>query len=168
MRLAADGFTRQEMVGRVWESALVRKDAEGARVFYPNGNTPAIGDLCKNPGLARALTLISSNGADAFYKGDIATAILKKSSQLGGLLAKEDLATFEPEWVAPISTTYRGWRVYELPPNGQGLAALSMLNILENFDAASPLGSTEFHRKIEAMKLAYADLNFVGDTRVVK
>ena len=101
-------------------------------------------------------------------KATIAAAILAKSQKLGGLLSADDLAGFEPEWVTPISTTYRGWRVNELPPNGQGLAALSMLNILENFDAAAPFSSTEFHRKIEAMKLAYADLKYVADTRVVK
>src|SRR4051812_36306156 len=98
---------------------------------------------------------ISTSGADAFYKGDITAAILAKSRKLGGLLSSEDLAAFEPEWVTPISTTYRGWRVYELPPNGQGLAALSMLNVVENFDAAPPFSATEFHRKIEAMKLSY-------------
>ncbi len=168
IHLAADGFPMQEMVGRVWESDLVRQDPEGVRVFYPQGRAPAIGDLYRNPDLGHALRLIASGGADAFYRGEIAAAILKKSQRLGGLLAKEDLAAFEPEWVTPISTTYRGWRVHELPPNGQGLAALSMLNILENFDAASPYSATEFHRKIEAMKLAYADLKFVSDPRQVK
>ncbi|MBI2685702.1 MAG: gamma-glutamyltransferase family protein [Acidobacteria bacterium] len=168
IHLSADGFPMQEMVGRVWESNLVRKDPEGVRVFYPNGKAPAIGDLYKNPGLARAMRIIADGGADSFYKGEIARAILAKSGQLGGLLSAADLASFEPEWVTPISTTYRGWRVYELPPNGQGLAALSMLNILENFTPAAPFSHAEFHRKIEAMKLAYADLKFVGDTRLVK
>lgn len=168
IHLAAEGFPMQEMVGRVWESAVVRQDPEGIRVFYPGGKAPEIGDVYRNPDLARAMRLIAEGGADAFYKGAIAKAILAKSAKLGGLLAAEDLAGFAPEWVQPISTTYRGWRVHELPPNGQGLAALSMLNILENFDAAPPFSSTEFHRKIEAMKLAYADLSFVGDPRTVK
>jgi gamma-glutamyltranspeptidase/glutathione hydrolase len=168
IRLANEGFPIQEMVGRGWDSALVRKDPEGIRVFYPNGKVPAVGDLWKNPDLGRAMKLIAEQGADAFYSGDIAAAIVKKSKQLGGLLAPADLASFEPEWVTPISTTYRGWRVHELPPNGQGLAALSMLNILENFDAAGPYSAVEFHRKIEAMKLAYADLKYVADPRVVK
>jgi gamma-glutamyltranspeptidase / glutathione hydrolase len=168
IRLAETGFPMQEMVGRVWESDLVRSDPEGLRVFYPNGKTPPVGDIYRNPDLARAMRLIAASGADAFYKGEVAAAILAKSKKLGGLLAPADLANFEPEWVAPISTTYRGWRVFELPPNGQGLAALSMLNILENFDAAPPFSSTEFHRKIEAMKLAYADLKYVADPRVVK
>ncbi len=167
IRLAGEGFPMQEMVGRVWESALVRKDPEGLRVFYPDGKTPAVGEIYRNPGLANALRKIASGGADDFYKGDVAAAILAKSQKLGGLLSAEDLASFEPEWVTPISTTYRGWRVHELPPNGQGLAALSMLNILENFDSVQPFSSTEFHRKIEAMKLAYADLKYVADTRMV-
>lgn len=167
IRLADEGFPMQEMVGRVWESDLVRKDPEGLRVFYPNGQTPPVGEIFRNPGLANAMRGIASGGADDFYKGSVAAAILAKSKKLGGLMSAEDLASFEPEWVKPISTTYRGWRVDELPPNGQGLAALSMLNILENFDAASPYSSTEFHRKIEAMKLAYADLKYVADTRVV-
>lgn len=168
IRLATDGFPMQEMVGRVWESDLVRQDPEGVRVFYPNGKTPPVGEIFRNPDLAKAMSLIASGGADAFYKGEVAKAILAKSQKLGGLLAAEDLAAFEPEWVTPISTTYRGWRVHELPPNGQGLAALSMLNILENFDPMTPFGSTEFHRKIEAMKLAYADLKYVADPRQVK
>ncbi len=168
IRLATEGFPMQEMVGRVWESELVRKDPEGVRVFYPNGKTPPVGEIFRNPDLARAMNAISAGGADAFYKGEIAKAILAKSQKLGGLLSAEDLAAFEPEWVTPISTTYRGWNVHELPPNGQGLAALSMLNILENFNPTSPFGSTEFHRKIEAMKLAYADLKYVADPRVIK
>lgn len=168
IRLAGEGFPIQEMVGRVWESDLVRKDPEGLRVFYPDGKTPAVGEIYRNPDLAKAMRLIAAHGADSFYKGEVAAAILAKSQKLGGLLAAQDLAAFEPEWTTPISTTYRGWKVYELPPNGQGLAALSMLNILESFDAAAPFSATEFHRKIEAMKLAYADLKYVGDTRLIK
>ena len=168
IRLANDGFPIQEMVGRVWDSALVRKDPEGIRVFYPNGKVPQVGDMYRNPDLAKAMSSIAAHGADSFYKGEVAAAILAKSNKLGGTLSAQDLAAFEPEWVTPISTTYRGWQVHELPPNGQGLAALSMLNILENFDPASPYSSTEFHRKIEAMKLAYADLKYVADTRMVK
>jgi len=168
IRLASDGFPMQEMVGRVWESELVRKDPEGLRVFYPNGKTPPVGEIFRNPDLANAMRLIAANGADDFYKGEVAKAILAKSAKLGGLLTAEDLAAFEPEWVTPLSTTYRGWRVHELPPNGQGLAALSMLNILENFQAEAPYSATSFHRKIEAMKLAYADLKYVADPRLVK
>lgn len=168
IRLADNGFPIQEMVGRVWDSPLVRSDPEGIRIFYPGGKVPAVGEMYKNPDLAKAMKEIAAKGADAFYKGDIAAAIVAKSRKMGGLITAEDLAAFEPEWIAPISTTYRGWRVHELPPNGQGLAALSMLNILENFQPAGPYSSTEFHRKVEAMKLAYADLKYVGDMRMVK
>jgi gamma-glutamyltranspeptidase/glutathione hydrolase len=168
IRLSREGFPIQEMVGRGWESSLVRKDPEGIRVFYPNGKAPAVGELWKNPDLGRAMELIAEQGADVFYTGEIGAAIVRKSQRLGGLLTAADLAAFEPEWVTPLSTTYRGWRVHELPPNGQGLAALSMLNILETFRPAGPFSATEFHRKIEAMKLAYADLQYVADPRVVK
>ncbi|MCA2969696.1 MAG: gamma-glutamyltransferase [Acidobacteriaceae bacterium] len=167
LRLAREGFPIQEMVGRGWDSAVVRQDPEGVRVFYPHGKVPAVGDLWKNPDLGRAMQLIAEQGADAFYTGEIAAAIVKKSQRLGGLLTAADLAAFEPEWVTPLATTYRGWRVHELPPNGQGLAALSMLNILETFQPGGPFSATEFHRKIEAMKLAYADLKYVADPRAV-
>lgn len=167
LRLSREGFPIQEMVGRGWDSAVVRQDPEGVRVFYPHGKVPAVGDLWKNPDLGRAMQLIAEQGADAFYTGEIAAAIVKKSQRLGGLLTAADLAAFEPEWVTPLATTYRGWRVHELPPNGQGLAALSMLNILETFQPGGPFAATEFHRKIEAMKLAYADLKYVADPRAV-
>src|ERR1019366_7044662 len=98
-------------------------------------------------------------------------AILKTSSELGGTLSTDDLAAFAPEWVEPVSTTYRGWTVYELPPNGQGMAALEMLNIMETMPASpdGPLSVAELHKKIEAMKLAYADLQrYNADPRFAK
>ena len=169
IQLAEEGFPMQEMVGRLWDSELVKKDAEGRRVFYPSGKAPAVGEVFRNADLGKALRLIAEGGADAFYQGEIARAILAKSAKLGGLMAAEDLRAFQPEWVTPISTEYRGWRLYELPPNGQGLAALTMLNILETFRPAPAWNSPiELHRKIEAMKLAYADLKYVSDPRVVK
>ena len=95
-----------------------------------------------------------------FYRGEIAQDILTTSSALGGTMQAEDLAEFSSEWVEPLSTDYRGWRVYELPPNGQGMAALEMLNIMATSqpDKDGPQGTTELHKKIEAMKLAYTDL----------
>src|SRR5262249_26705936 len=104
--------------------------------------------------------ILAEKGRDAFYRGEIAAAILKTSQRLQGTMTAEDLASFSSEWVEPISIDYRGWRVYELPPNGQGMAALEMLNIMETAPA-SPLGALsapEMHKRIEAMKLAYADL----------
>ena len=94
---------------------------------------PAVGEIFRNPEMAAAYRLIAAEGAPAFYKGAIARAILKTSERLGGKLSAADFAEFEPEWVQPISTEYRGWKVYELPPNGQGIAALEMLNILSLF-----------------------------------
>jgi gamma-glutamyltranspeptidase/glutathione hydrolase len=108
-------------------------------------------------------------GPDAFYKGAIATAIVKTSEHLGGTMTAQDLASYSPEWVEPLSIDYRGWRVYELPPNGQGMAALEMLNIMET-SPPSPLGAfsaPELHKRIEAMKLAYSDVHaYVADPRV--
>ena len=122
---------------------------------------PIEGQLFRNPDLARALRLLADRGRDAFYKGDIATALLQTSEHLKGTMTAADLASYSAEWVEPISIDYRGWRVYELPPNGQGMAALEMLNIMETV-APSPLGafsSAEMHERIEAMKLAYSDLH---------
>src|SRR5204863_1909108 len=117
------------------------------------------------------LRLIADKGPDTFYKGEIAAAILKPSERLHGTMTAQDLASFSSEWVQPISTEYRGWRVYELPPNGQGMAALEMLNIMETTPASGegPSGAPELHKKIEAMKLAYADLlRYNGDPRFAK
>lgn len=161
---AEEGFPVTEAIVESWSSAgTVRKlknDDESARIFLVRGKAPVEGDVFKNPDLARAYRLIADKGPDAFYKGEIAAAILKTSAKLGGTMTAEDLAGFSSEFVTPISTDYRGWRVYELPPNGQGMAALEMLNIMEatpasTFGFASP---QEMHERIEAMKLAYSDL----------
>lgn len=169
IELAERGFPVYQIIAGSWESALMRRNAESTRVFYPNGKALREGDLFRNPDLARAYRALAQGGPDAFYTGDIARAILATSTKLGGLMSAEDLAAFQPEWVTPISTTYRGWKLYELPPNGQGVAAISMLNMLETFTpAAAPNAVTELHRKIEAMKLAYADLRYVADPERVK
>jgi gamma-glutamyltranspeptidase / glutathione hydrolase len=166
--LAENGFPVHEFSAGYWESATARRFPETLRVHYPGGKAVPEGAIFRNPDLARAYRLIAAKGADVFYKGEIAQAILATSKKEGGLLSAEDLASYEPEWVTPISTDYRGWRVTELPPNGQGLAALSMLNMLEGFTPAPPGSTLEFHRKIEAMKLAYADLKYVADPRSVR
>src|SRR5208283_4114315 len=127
-------------------------------IFLPQGKVPVTGEIFRNPQYARALELVASQGPEAFYRGAIAEALVKTSDRLGGVMTAADLADFRPEWVEPISTTYRGWTVYELPPNGQGLAALEMLNIMERFPLAQ-FGATSaegFHIKMEAQKLAYA------------
>jgi len=170
---AEQGFPVYEGVREVWAApdmvTALAANAESKRVFLPAGKAPHIGQLFKNPEMARAFRLIAEQGPDAFYKGDIAAAILKTSEHLGGTLTAQDLATYSPEWVEPLSVDYRGWRVYELPPNGQGMAALEMLNIMETVPA-SPLGAfgaPELHKRIEAMKLAYSDIHAnVADPRL--
>lgn len=159
---AEQGYPVPEVIHAYWETSAdwIARDTESRRVFLPNGKAPAVGQIFRNPDLAKALRLVAEDGPNGFYKGDIARAILSTSQSLGGTMAADDLSQFSPEWVDPISTTYRGWTIYELPPNGQGMAALEMLNIMETFPASpdGPLSVTELHRKIEAMKLAYADL----------
>ena len=134
----------------------------------PGGVRPQLGDVFKNPALGESLRQVAAKGRDGYYKGKLAETLVKFLRAQGGAHTLEDFAEFEPEWVEPISTTYRGWKVYELPPNGQGIAALSMLNIMENF----PLkdyghnSAAALHVMIEAKKLAYADMaRYVGDPR---
>jgi gamma-glutamyltranspeptidase/glutathione hydrolase len=127
-----------------------------------------VGEIFKNPDLAWSLQQIAAHGRDAFYKGEIAKKILESMKHHGGVMTAQDLAEYSSEWVEPISTTYRDWTVYELPPNGQGLAALEMLNIMEKFPLGQKsweAGSTNaLHTMIEAKKLAYADLaKYIGD-----
>jgi len=170
---AQHGYPVPEIIHAYWEDAAgwLSNDAESRRVFLPNGKASAIGEIFSNPDVAQALKLVAENGPSAFYKGEIAHAILSTSQALGGTMAADDLAEFSPEWVNPISTTYRGWTIYELPPNGQGMAALEMLNIMEASAASpeGPLSVTELHQKIEAMKLAYADLyRYNADPRFAK
>ena len=105
-------------------------------LFLPNGNSPRLGEVFRNPDLARALHLLAQQGPRAFYEGEIAAAILNTSECLGGTMNADDLASFSAEWVVPISIDYRGWTIYELPPNCQGIAALEMLNIMETFPVA--------------------------------
>jgi gamma-glutamyltranspeptidase / glutathione hydrolase len=171
---ADDGFPVTEAIVESWASAgevkKLKADPESARVFLAKGKAPAEGDVFRNPDLAKAYRLIAEKGQDAFYKGEIAAAILKTSQRLGGTMTAEDMASYAPEFVTPISVDYRGWKVYELPPNGQGMAALEMLNIMETSPASSfgPLSPVEMHKKIEAMKLAYSDLRrYDADPRTV-
>ncbi len=161
---AEHGFPVSEGIAESWaDGANVAKlsaNPESARVFLPKGRPPREGELFRNSDMAGTLRLIAENGPDGFYRGEIAAAILRSSQELGGTLTAGDLASFSSEWVDPVSIDYRGWRVYELPPNSQGIAALEMLNIMET-SPATPLGAfsaTEMHKRIEAMKLSYADV----------
>jgi gamma-glutamyltranspeptidase / glutathione hydrolase len=152
-------------------SRTLKTTREAQRVFLKNGKAPAVGEVVSNPDLAKALRLIAEQGRGVFYKGEIAQAILKTSGELGGTMQAGDLAEFSSEWVEPISVEYRGWKIYELPPNGQGMAALEMLNILATFqpDKDGPNSAAEIHKRLEAMKLAYTDLyRYDGDPRFAK
>jgi gamma-glutamyltranspeptidase/glutathione hydrolase len=159
---AEHGFAVPEIVHGYWvtEESKLQETSEARRVFLPGGKPPELGAMFSNPDVAKALRLIAEQGRDAFYKGEIAKAILSTSASFGGIMQLDDLADFSAEWVEPVSVDYRGWKIYELPPNSQGMAALEMLNIVSTFqpDAVGPQGTVELHKKIEAMKLAYADL----------
>lgn len=166
---AENGYPVPELIQAFWTDAA--SVLQQPTVLLPGGKPPGLGEVFHNPQVAKALHLVADQGAKAFYEGEIAQAILKTSQALGGTMAAEDLAEFSPEWVQPISTTYRGWTVYELPPNGQGMAALEMLNIMETATPSpeGPLSVSELHKKIEAMKLAYADLyRYNADPRFAK
>jgi gamma-glutamyltranspeptidase/glutathione hydrolase len=169
---AEKGYGVPEGMSELWVIPAIVKalaaNPESAKTFLPQGKPLQTGQLFRNPGMGHAFRLIAEQGPTAFYKGEIAAAILKTSEHLGGTMTAADLAAFTPEWVQPISVDYRGWRVYELPPNGQGIAALEMLKIMET-QAASPAGpfsAPEMHERIEAMKLAYSDVHrYVTDPR---
>jgi gamma-glutamyltranspeptidase / glutathione hydrolase len=168
--IARDGFPVPEMAASYWEADvdLLRSNEAASKVYLPNDRAPKVGDIFRNEDLAWSLQQISEHGRDAYYRGEIARRILAVEKIHGGTMIEEDLSKYSAEWVDPISTSYRDWTVYELPPNGQGLAALEMLNILE----ATPLGQKGYefgsakalHVMIEAKKLAYADLKrYIGD-----
>jgi len=170
---ARDGVPVPQVIALYWKLAADRYgDAPGfAEVFLPNGRPPREGEVFANPALARTLDLIANGGRDAYYRGEIAREIVAFSDENGGFFTMDDFASHHSEWVEPISTTYRGLTVWELPPNPQGLAALQMLNILETFDLAKlGRGSPEFwHLLIEAKKLAYEDrARFYADMKFSK
>ena len=167
---AEHGFPVTEIIQAHWRDNLEKltADPNARSVFLTDGKPPQVGEWFRNPQLAGALRMLALGGPEAFTHGLIAKAILQTSARLGGTMVAEDLIEFQSEWVDPVSTEYRGWKVYELPPNGQGIAALEMLNILENLplDRCQPLSAEAFHLKIEAQKLAYQDLRrYNGDPR---
>jgi gamma-glutamyltranspeptidase/glutathione hydrolase len=167
---ARHGYPVTELIQRSWADSLSKLSADenARRAYLRGGAAPRLGEVVKLEGLGKALDLIGREGAATLYRGPIAKAILATSKRHGGLLSADDLAEFQAEWSQPISTTYRGWTVAELPPNGQGMAALEMLNILETFPISRypALSADAFHLKIEAQKLAYTDLQqFLGDPR---
>lgn len=166
---AQNGFPVPELIHAFWAGDA--NVLQQPTVLLPNGKSPGLGEVFRNPDLAKALAIVAQEGAKGYYSGEIAQAILSTSQALGGTMSAHDLAAFSPEWVEPIASTYRGWTVYELPPNGQGMAALEMLNIMETTSPSpdGPLSVAELHKKIEAMKLAYADLyRYNADPRFAK
>jgi len=168
---AENGVPINEVTAGLWSRSVKMLSAHpnSASTFLIDGRAPKAGEVFRNPDLAGSLRRIAEAGRDGYYKGPGADAIVAISRELGGSMTAEDIAEFQAEWVTPISTTYRGWTVYEIPPNTQGIAALMMLNIMERY----PLGEYGFHSTrslhtmIEAKKLAYADmLRYVGDPKV--
>lgn len=170
MAIADDGFPVAEITAAHWISLerLLREDPGATRTFLPGGRPPKLGEMFRNPSLAWTYAQIAERGRDGFYRGDVARRLLVCLNGGGGTMTSADLEEFRAEWVAPISTTYRGWDVFEIPPNGAGIAALMMLNILEGFPIGEygPQSVDALHTLIEAKKLAYADMErYVGDPR---
>jgi gamma-glutamyltranspeptidase / glutathione hydrolase len=172
IRTAQEGFPVPEWNALYWaaEADYLRGDENATKTYLPQDRPPKLGEVFRNPDLATSLQQIAAQGRNAFYKGPISSKILDTMKRHGGTMTAQDLADYSAEWVEPISTTYRDWTVYEMPPNGQGMAVLEMLNIFEEF----PLGEKEWgfgspkalHAMIEAKKLAYTDLaKYIGDPR---
>ncbi|MBK6904206.1 MAG: gamma-glutamyltransferase [Saprospirales bacterium] len=161
IRYAREGFPVSELIAYYLELSSKRfKDYPNfAETWMPNGHAPAKGDIFKNPSLANTYEKIAAGGRDAFYKGEIAAAIARFMESQGGFLSEKDLADHTSEWVEPVSANYRGYEVWEIPPNGQGIAALQMLNILEGYDLKGMgFGSADYiHTFIEAKKLVFED-----------
>ena len=168
-RIAEEGWglaerRHEDLLGAV---KGLQADADSRQVFLDEGgNAPSLYSIIRNPNLAKALRLIQTQGKEAYYKGDIAAAIVKKVQADGGVMTLADLAAYQPEWVDTVSTNYHGYDVHQLPPPGQGFAALEMLNILEvcapklgvNLTTLGPADPMKWHLLVEAKKLAYADL----------
>lgn len=173
---AQNGFPVSERIAHDWqlpnalplEHCCTRPDPDSIRTWYINGRPPKEGQIFRNPDLARTFRLLETGGADAFYKGEIARAIVAKSNALGGTMTLEDLANYRGEWVQPAHTRYHGYDIYELPPPSQAWAANEMLNILQacvprwvpgqTLASLGPVNPEFWHLMVEAKKLAYSDL----------
>lgn len=170
--LADDGFPVAPLTAYFWgrgaENQL--RTALGGQALTIGGRGPRPGEIFRNPGLARTFRAVAEGGKAAYYRGEIAQAVARTVQAAGGVMTPEDLAAHESTWDEPISVTYRGLRVWECPPNGQGLAALLALNVLEGFDLAGldPMSVERWHLMIEAMRLGFADARaYIADPRVV-
>jgi gamma-glutamyltranspeptidase/glutathione hydrolase len=168
--LAEDGFPVAEITSEEWgiQESFLRGDPEAARTFLPDAQPLALGEIFRNRDLAWTYRQIAERGREGFYEGEVARRLVAGLKRRGSTMAAADLAKFRAEWVDPIATTYRGWEVFEIPPNGAGIAALMMLNILETFPLADAGHNSvdALHAMIEAKKLAYADMQrHVGDPK---
>lgn len=170
IRLASDGFPVAPLTSYFWARGAARQlaSAPNGGELTINGRAPKAGEIFRNPGLARTFETVARGGASAFYQGDIAESIVSVLKEAGGCMSLDDLASHVSTWEQPISVTYRGLRVYECPPNGQGITALIALNLLEGFDLASleTLSAEKMHLMIEALRLAFADASwYVADPK---
>ena len=173
---AERGFAVSPVISRLWKAAfnLYRSQNDPAMqawfdTFAPEGNPVAAGQIWRSPGHAASLRSIAETEGSSFYGGILAEKIEKFSKQHGGFITAADLASFKPEWVTPLKADYRGYEVWELPPNGQGIVALMALNILKAFDFSGGADARNYHRQIEAMKLAFADgLEHITDPGMMK
>jgi gamma-glutamyltranspeptidase / glutathione hydrolase len=176
VRDAEQGFPLTERIHTDWRSgvSLLRRDADSAAAYLVGNQAPPLYSIYRNPDLANTFRVLQKKGRDAFYEGEIAKAIVAKEKALGGAMTLADLSEYESEWVDPISSSYHGYDIYEMPPNSQGFGTLEMLNIVEQcapvlgFDMAA-LGARSpqfWHLLIEAKKLAFTDLDrYLGDPR---
>lgn len=165
---ARDGFPVTPIIAAQWgeQTELLQRDAAAIATYLPGGRAPRAGEWFRNPDLARTMQAIADSGVAHFYTGTLGRRIVDHVQRLGGFITAEDMRTNAPTWITPISVPFRGYRVWELPPNNQGVAALEMLRILEPYDlkAMGHNSPAYLHHLIEAKKLAYADLDrFVGD-----
>jgi len=170
IHLAEAGFPVAPLTSYFWQRGAERqlKSASGGLALTLNGRGPRPGEIFRNPGLARTFRLVAEGGKDAYYKGDIAQSLVRSVQRAGGVMTTDDLAAHESTWDQAISTVYRDVRVWECPPNGQGLAALLALNVLEDFElrGQDPLGADRWHLMVEAMRVAFADTGwYVADPR---
>lgn len=177
---ANDGFPLSPFIAKGWAANFRRFDQMGGvieeldnarKTYLIDGKAPVAGQIFRNPDLAKSLSIVAKGGHDAYYKGPIAKTIDAYMKRIGGPLRYEDFADFKAQWVEPISTSYRGYDIWQIPPNGQGLATLQMLNILEGYDLkAMGHNSADFiHVSVEAKKLAFADRSrWYADPEFVK
>ena len=170
IEIAERGYIVPPVVAQKWmlaaQVAELASQPGFAQTFLPHGRAPEVGELFRMPAAARMLRAVADTRGQALYGGEIAESLARAAREQGGAMTAQDLAAFQPEWVTPIAKDYRGHTLHEIPPNGQGIAALMALGILSHFDVASlPVdGTASFHLQIEAMKLAFADVyRFVSE-----